>query len=198
MLPELSEVRQRRKALGLTQAGLASRAGVSQSLVAKIESGAIVPGYDKARLIFGVLDEMHRQTKLTAGEVMTCKVITIKPSDTVRRAVQLMKKNAISQLPVVEGGNAVGTVSEMFVLERLGNPENAADLSNLEVREVMDEAMPVIRDNSPLDVVSALLDCNQAVLVARAGRICGIITKSDLLGVIIGKKGRGKQRAQQI
>ncbi|MBU0662239.1 MAG: CBS domain-containing protein [Candidatus Diapherotrites archaeon] len=190
MLPELSEIKHKRKLFGLTQAGLAQKAGVSQSMVAKMEAGIMVPSYGNAKRIFDMLDAMNRETKLKAGDVMTVKVTSIRPEDTIKRAVQVMKKNAVSQLPVMDGGNVVGTVSEMFILSRIGRGERTVDVGEMEVREIMDEAMPVIRENSPLEVVSALLEFNQAVLVGKRGKISGIVTKSDLLGAMI-SEGRG-------
>lgn len=193
MLPELGEIKQRRKQFGLTQAELAAKAAVSQSLIAKMESGALVPSYDNAKRIFDMLDAMHRETELQAKDVMSAKVISVRPQDTVKKAVQAMKKNAVSQLPVFEGDKPVGTVSEMFILTHIGKSGKPTDLGKMLVKEVMDDAMPVIRENSGLEVVSALLDSGQAVLVGRGGKIRGIITKSDLLGAIVSRGGMARK-----
>ena len=55
---ELSEVKVIRKKLGLTQGELAKAAGVSQSLIAKIESTKIDPTYSKVKLIFHALESL--------------------------------------------------------------------------------------------------------------------------------------------
>src|SRR3989338_3454114 len=47
MLPELSEIGKRRRRLGVTQTQLAKLAGVSQSLIAKIEAGKVYPHFFK-------------------------------------------------------------------------------------------------------------------------------------------------------
>jgi len=52
MLPELSEIKARRKQLGITQEELAELAEVSQSLIAKIENSSIIPTYDRVKRIF--------------------------------------------------------------------------------------------------------------------------------------------------
>lgn len=57
MLPSLDEIAKRRKLLGLTQKQLAKIAGVSQSFIAKIESGKIDPSYSKAKAIFDTLEK---------------------------------------------------------------------------------------------------------------------------------------------
>ena len=43
MLPSLGEIPKKRKELGLTQSRLALSAGVSQSIIAKIEAGSVEP-----------------------------------------------------------------------------------------------------------------------------------------------------------
>jgi len=70
MIPSLSEIRKRRKALGLTQSGLARRAGVSQSLIAKVESGRLDPAYGKARKIFETLDAEAGGKGRKASDIM--------------------------------------------------------------------------------------------------------------------------------
>ena len=60
MTYELEEIKKIRKSLGLTQAELAKRADVSQSIIAKIESGSIDPTLSKAKKIFGI----YKQLKL--------------------------------------------------------------------------------------------------------------------------------------
>ena len=52
VLPELGEIRRRRRALDLTQAELAKQTRLSRSLIAKIEIGRALPSYEKAKKIF--------------------------------------------------------------------------------------------------------------------------------------------------
>ncbi|MEM2547192.1 MAG: helix-turn-helix domain-containing protein, partial [Candidatus Bathyarchaeia archaeon] len=66
MLPSLDEIAKRRKLLGLTQKQLAKIAGVSQSFVAKVESGKIDPSYSKVKAIFDVLERMEAGENYTA------------------------------------------------------------------------------------------------------------------------------------
>ncbi|MCK4496763.1 MAG: helix-turn-helix domain-containing protein, partial [Candidatus Aenigmarchaeota archaeon] len=49
MLPEIKSIKNRRKLLGLTQKDLAKQAGVSQSFIAKMESGRINPSYNHVK-----------------------------------------------------------------------------------------------------------------------------------------------------
>jgi CBS domain-containing protein len=45
------------------------------------------------------------------GDICTRELITVSPSDSVRDAVDLMRKNAVRRLPVVDEGEAIGIVS---------------------------------------------------------------------------------------
>ena len=58
MTYELEEIKKIRKKLGMTQTELANRAGVSQSLIAKIESARIDPTYTKTQKIFAALRDL--------------------------------------------------------------------------------------------------------------------------------------------
>jgi predicted transcriptional regulator len=48
----------------------------------------------------------------------------------------------------------------------------------------MDEAFPSVNEETPLSMVSTLLQYSPAVLVTKRGHVQGIITKADLLKVI--------------
>ncbi|MFH1587162.1 MAG: CBS domain-containing protein, partial [Candidatus Diapherotrites archaeon] len=154
---------------------------------------SLVPSYDKAKRLIDFLDSMQEQTRLKASEIMCQKVFSILPEKTVREAVKMMKKNAVSQLPVIKNGMAVGTVSEKAILEELHSEEEARDLGKLRVEEIMQDAMPVIQENAPFDLISSMLEYSPGVLVGKKGKIQGIITKADLLNVMLSK---GPKRAK--
>ena len=51
----------------------------------------------------------------------------------------------------------------------------------LRVREIMDSPLPVVNNDTPLDLVLGLLQGNYGVLVSKGENIVGILTKSDIL-----------------
>lgn len=173
---ELEEIKKIRKKLGMTQTELANRAGVSQSLIAKIESGRIDPTYTKTKKIFTALSEMEKKEEIKAGQIMTNKIISISPNASIKEAIGKMKKSQISQLPVIDDSKLVGLVSESTILDALLNPKCK------EVREVMQEAPPIISKATSVQVVSNLLRHYPMVAVSEEGKLIGLITKSDLLG----------------
>jgi predicted transcriptional regulator len=95
-----------------------------------------------------------------------------------------MRETGYSQLPVFNGTQAVGSLTEKVILQRLMSTPNPDELSKQLIEEIMDEAFPTVSEETPLSMVSALLQYESAVLVARKGRVLGIITKADLLKVV--------------
>jgi len=188
MLPDLGEIKQRRKQFSLTQSELAHRAGVSQSLVAKVEAGNLVPGYDNAKRLFDVLDQLHDEVKVRAADLLTQKVLSIPSGASLAKAVKAMKEKGVSQLPVIDDDKIVGTISEKDILQRIQGAEQAIDLGQLTVKEVMGEPMPMVHEDASFNLISSLLEHYPAVLIGKKGKPTGIISKSDLLKVILHKK----------
>ena len=176
MTYELEEVKKIRKKLGLTQIGLANRAGVSQSLIAKIESGRIDPTYTKTKKIFAALIELEKKEEIKAEQLMAQKIISVGPGTPIKEAVAKMKKSQISQMPVVENGILVGMISESNILDALMKSKSK------NVGEMMQEAPPIVSKKTSVQVVSNLLKHYPMVLVSEEGKLSGLITKSDLLG----------------
>lgn len=175
VLTDLKEISLLRKKLNWTQQELAVRAGVSQSLVAKIESGKVDPSFTNARKLFQALYKAEQDSDANIGKVMQKRVISASPDTAITRAIEVMKKHDISQLPVVEGGQAVGLVSEGIILEAL------LDKGRKWVKDIMREPPPVVSQQAHKTVVSQLLKHYPLVLVSHKGRIRGLVTKADLL-----------------
>ncbi|MBI3027344.1 CBS domain-containing protein [Candidatus Woesearchaeota archaeon] len=176
MTYELEEVKKIRKKLGLTQAELANRADVSQSLIAKIESGRIDPTYTKAKKIFAALTELEKKEEIKAEQMMAIRIISIDSCAPIKEAIGKMKKFGISQLPVIDDGKLIGFVSESTILDALINSKGKT------VKDVMQEAPPIVSKTTSIQLVSSLLKHYPMVLVSEEGRLIGLITKSDLLG----------------
>ncbi|MBI2558355.1 CBS domain-containing protein [Candidatus Woesearchaeota archaeon] len=176
MTYELEEIRKIRNKLGMTQTELANRAGVSQSLIAKIESGRIDPTYTKTQKIFAALSELEKKEEIKAEQLMTSKILSIGSNISIKEAIDRMKKHKISQLPVIDDSKLVGLVSESTILEALLKSKGT------QVKEVMQEAPPIVSKTTSIQVVSNLLKHYPMVMVSEEGRLIGLVTKSDLLG----------------
>ncbi len=175
---EIQEIKEIRKKFGLTQSELANRAGVSQSLIAKIEAGMLDPTYSNAKKIFEAIDSLGKKKELKAEEIITRNIISVKPNDEIKSAIEKMKKSNISQMPVIEEHKSIGIVSEAIILESLLNKKGN------KIKEIMEDSAPVVSKNTTINAVSNLLRFYPMVLVSDDGELKGIITKSDLLGKV--------------
>lgn len=90
-----------------------------------------------------------------------------------------MQLHDVSQLPVMEGDNCVGAVSESALSVR-----GLEDVKVLEMpmSDVMESPFPMVESTHPAEAVVKLLSkANPAVLVRENGGILGIVTRSDML-----------------
>lgn len=185
MLPPLDEIAKKRKMLGLTQKQLARLAGVSQSLIAKIESGKIDPSYGKVKAIFDALERLETSVNFRAEEILHREVVGVQKDDMVSKAVRLMMEHGYSQLPVFDGEHLVGSISERTILNQVSSGSDLSQISKVRVEEVMEEAFPQLDEATPLPLISSLLRVYPAVLVSKRGKVVGIITKADLFKIIV-------------
>lgn len=106
-------------------------------------------------------------------------VVSVAPGASVRQAIGLMSLHDVSQLPVMDGSDCVGSVSDWSLSQK--SLENPKLLDSL-VSDIMDAPFPVIDGDQPIDsVVKLLSKSNPAVLMREHGTIQGIITRSDML-----------------
>jgi predicted transcriptional regulator len=183
MLPKLEEISKRRRVLGLSQKQLARLAGVSQSLIAKMEAGKTEPSYLRTKSIFDTLEKLQREKELRAKDLLQPRVIGVSEDDAVSKAAAIMNETGFSQLPVFGGRHIVGSIAEKAIMDRIVSGMSPRELSSMLVAKVMTEAFPQIDEKTPLSLISALLQYHSAVLVMKRGQVIGIITKADLLKV---------------
>jgi cystathionine beta-synthase len=143
-------------------------------------------------------DEWMRENQLlepdrvTLGDLVDHKgdgapsvVVSTAPGQLVRQALGLMRLHDVSQLPVLDGGKCVGSVTEYALTQR--GLESSRFLDAV-VGEVMDEAFPVIDALQHVESVQKLLSkATPAVLVAEGGTISGIVTRSDMLAYLMNR-----------
>jgi predicted transcriptional regulator len=184
MLPALTDIAKKRRQLGLKQTELAKMAGVSQSLIAKLEAGKIDSSYTKVKTIFEVIERLEAKTKLEAGKMFQNEVISVQRYEKISKAVQLMKSYGYSQLPVFENKQPVGSISEKTILRQILAGKTLTQISEMPTGDIMEESFPQVAENVPITLISSLLQVYPAILVAKKGKVLGIITKADLLRML--------------
>lgn len=176
MLFEIKKIKSIRKQLGLTQKDLAFRAQISQSLIAKIESGKLDPTYSKVKQIEDVIVNLIDSQALTANDIMVKKIIFCHKKEKVTAVARKLIKYNFSQMPVVEQGVVLGLVTESCVLEN-----SQKDMSNLLVEQIFKESPPIISLETRLPIIISLLKYYSIVLVKNKGKLEGLITRADIL-----------------
>jgi cystathionine beta-synthase len=136
-------------------------------------------------------DEWMRENQMldaergTLGTVLGAKttdapaMVSVAPGSTVRQALGLMHQHDVSQLPVMDGANCVGSVSDWALS---GKSLEDTKLLDATVSDIMDPPFPSVEVGQSVESVAKLLSkSNPAVLVRKNGAMQGIVTRSDLL-----------------
>ncbi|MFZ1676627.1 MAG: pyridoxal-phosphate dependent enzyme [Saprospiraceae bacterium] len=111
------------------------------------------------------------------------QLITVNADDKVRQALHLMKEYDISQMPVMNGEEIVGSVSENTILTFiLENPLNHAEKP---VSDIMDEPFPMVSEDLAISKLNKYITKKIPAVMAKdkAGNV-HILTKYDILQMI--------------
>jgi cystathionine beta-synthase len=134
---------------------------------------------------------LESRTDVTADSVLRIRsvperdVVSISDEEPLSAAIELMNQNGISQIPVFDADNLVGSLTESDILSLLiAEP----DARQKPVKDVMTAPFPVVARSLPVDELSSYLSHSPgAVLVPRNEDEAGydVITKSDLIGALV-------------
>jgi len=110
------------------------------------------------------------------------KLLTIAGEQKVSDAYGLMKKYNISQLPVKDGNEFIGSINDSDILEIImQNHQN----KEMHIKEIMKPPFPFVHHSTPISDLSLLIDKNnQAVLMNDMSGNTHIITKFDIIDSI--------------
>ena len=106
-------------------------------------------------------------------------VHTARPQDTVGEAILALKREGISQMPVIGGDNEpVGMIHEVDLLNAVIEGKlNRNDI----IESLCTELQGVIDPSAPIEQLRTILAADNAAVVVEGGRLLGIITKIDLI-----------------
>lgn len=141
---------------------------------------------DKWMANFGFLTECDQ----CVGSVLETRSATldsllyVSPEETVRTAIERMRANGVSQLPVCKNtppfaaAEVSGSVDELELMEAI-----AADGSvmNAVVEDVMGKHLPTIGIGQKLERAVEMLHTAPALLVLSGGRPLSVLTRTDIL-----------------
>jgi cystathionine beta-synthase len=126
------------------------------------------------------LDPRIRSTvgQVLHDKVRTGKLVSIPLGITVEEAVNLMRQHDISQVPIIEGGEVVGSMSEAGILSILVSDPVA---KRKPVAEYMEKPFPVISQDASLTELAQSMDKQTPAILVKQASGFDIITKSDLI-----------------
>jgi len=123
---------------------------------------------------------------VTAGSLVASRegrpLISVPVDMTLDDAIQAMRQHAISQVPVYEGDELVGSLIEQDILQALiSDPDARGHL----VRDLMGGPFPTVEASTPLrDFAGEFRGESPAVLVRLENGDTAILTRSDLIGTL--------------
>ena len=169
----------------------------------------ITPGDFKEvyRLAFQhALERLSRA--VTAAEIMTTDVVTVKPDTPVAEVAAAMGKRGVSGVPVVDAGQkVVGVISEKDFLTRMG-VQDAKNFMSLVANCLMTKgclALPIkaalaqdimsapavtVAPDTPVKDIAALLTqqgINRVAVTDPAGRLLGLVSRGDIVKATMGR-----------
>jgi acetoin utilization protein AcuB len=126
------------------------------------------------------------------GRRMTREVIALSPKDTVRDANRILGEKRIHHLPVVEGEELVGIVSDTdirkwILREEKGHEGGTASRRTGSVEEIMTRDVITVSPGDTIEDALLILHRRRfgALPVVEGRKLVGIVTKADVLAAFI-------------
>jgi cystathionine beta-synthase len=115
-------------------------------------------------------------------------LITADAGDRVRDVIASMKENGISQIPVMQGGELVGIVTEVSLLRYLASGEYSLSTS---VGPLAEGDYATITPQTRIEQLQSLLVDARMAIVLDGKKLMAVITKIDLIEYLAKKHGTG-------
>ena len=113
------------------------------------------------------------------GKKTVPQLIAIDPATTVRKALDLISENNVSQIPVLENGIPVGSIEES---DLMGSVLQDPARFDAPVSSLMKPPFPTVSaDDAINQAITHLSKKHHAVLVEREKKVVGILTRYDVI-----------------
>ncbi|MEQ8431842.1 MAG: HPP family protein [Roseovarius sp.] len=175
----------------------APRLGLSteelEGLLHRFHQSANLGAVDLGRLLAAAEAEAarHRFEGVTCGDLATEALITVGPETSVKEVARLFRAHAIKSLPVIDGdGVFAGIVQQADLMPVLA--KGGLGAGRARAREVMRAPENAVAHDMPVGHLLNRMARQevQVVPVLRAGRLIGILTRSDIIRLLL----RGAER----
>jgi len=126
------------------------------------------------------------------GKLLTQKnnvlptLLSVSPRDKLIRAVSLIQEFNISQLPVIDHNNIVGSLNEASLMQLL---HDGIEFERQDIATVMGKPLPSLEETTGVsEAYRVLLSGATGIVVKREGVPVGLITRADLVNYWISQK----------
>jgi len=177
-LPDLTQIKEMREALGISLPKLEKQTGVKRSLLRKLESGETSTSYKNATAIFSYLVNLVNVTKKTVGIFSNHNIVSITPDETVEKARIIMTEGKYDVLPIITKSGVLKGQISIFKL----NSKKIKNESKTIVDEVSDEAPISVPHHIPVHWIRIFLqEPGTCVMITKSGKYIGIINLHHLI-----------------
>lgn len=124
---------------------------------------------------------MSAEGGMLVRDIMSRAVKTVRPSSTVKEAVEKMNKFGIGSVVVVEGDRPLGIITERDILRRV--VEGGMEPSVAKAKDVMSAPLITIPEGATAEEAARLMGERgiKKLPVVSGGRLVGIVTSTDLI-----------------
>ncbi len=146
---------------------------------------------------------------MRVSQLMTRKLITVAPDDSVEAAVQLLRQRGVRHLLVMKGSRLVGIVSDRDLKRTMDPGLSKKKLLNLGglffllepilVREIMTPNPVTVGPDLSVQEAASIMVAERfgALPVEEGGRTVGIVTETDLLRYFAKAGGKGPPEGEK-
>ena len=138
---------------------------------------------------------------------MTPNPFTLKPTDSVSRAIALMKEKKVRRIPILsQSGELVGIVSDRDLKDVSPSRATTLDiwelhyvLDTLKIKEVMTKNPWTVSPDMPVEEAAALMlekKVEGLPVVDSKGALVGILTEGDIFKALVALTGGSKKPAE--
>ncbi len=136
--------------------------------------------------LFGLLNQFINP-KQSARDLMSAPVIHVEPAVTLEEAHDLLTRYNVNVLVVLESDKPLGIISRQVIEKAIHHK-----LKQVPVREYMTTEIGIVSPDATLSEIQEKIIGNQQRLlpVVENGRVLGVITRTDLLNVLVSEPAR--------
>ena len=151
--------------------------------------------------LFGLLNKFINPER-SARDLVSAPVIHVEPAVTLKEANELLTRYNVNVLVVLESGDLLGYISRQIIEKGLHHK-----LEHVPVREYMTTGIDTVSPDATLSEIQEKIIGNKQRLlpVVKNGRVVGVITRTDLLNILVSEPARipqfsvdGKKREARV